>query len=147
MSARAEFSLDDLVPHRFPMRFLDAVGRAGPMSIESSWTVPQATVWRDGATLRRVALLEFAAQTAAAYAGFERAERGLPPLPGYLGGVDDFVFHGDAAPGEEICCRIDVRFRMGGAARVTCRVVGADGRTLALGDLSLVTVQETVEIR
>jgi predicted hotdog family 3-hydroxylacyl-ACP dehydratase len=124
------------------MRFLDAIDHADPSAIETRWTVPLGTCWSDGPHLRRAALLEFAAQTAAAHGGIDRLERGLPAVPGFLGAVDDFTFEDDAVPGERLRCRVDVRFRMGNAVRAACVVFGGDGRVLARGEMSLVTAPD-----
>jgi predicted hotdog family 3-hydroxylacyl-ACP dehydratase len=142
MSARAEFSLDAILPHRAPMRFVDTIDRTGPSTVESEWTVPPGSAWSRGPHLRRAAVLEFAAQTAAAHAGIDRLERGLAAAPGFLGGVDDFTFEGDAALGERLRCRVDLRFRMGNAVRAACVVTGGDGRVLARGEMSLVTAPD-----
>lgn len=137
MAPPVEFSLDDVLPHRPPMRLVDSARRAGPSAIESEWASPPGFRWSDGHVVHRVALLEFAAQTAAAWSGLSRLDRGLAPVPGYLGGVDGFTFEGDAAPGETLRCRMDVRFRMGDTVRVACAVSGANGRILARGEMSL----------
>jgi len=120
------------------MRFVDAARREGPASVHGEWTAPRSGPWIRGASLRRVAVLEFAAQTAAAHAGIERLERGLPPLSGFLGGVEGFVFEDEASAGERLRCRVEVRFRLGGTVRVSCDVRGGDGRPVARGELSLV---------
>ncbi|MCE9634222.1 MAG: hypothetical protein K8T90_00825 [Planctomycetes bacterium] len=139
MDARVEFPLEAILPHRPPMRFLDAVGRAGPAAMDATWTTPADGPWIDGGLVRRSALVELAAQTAASLAGLARWERGLPAAPGYLGGIDGFRISGDVVAGERLRCRVEIRFRMGGVVRSSCVVRRDDGTEVAAGELSLVS--------
>lgn len=138
MEARVEFPLEAILPHRPPMRFLDAAGPAGAASMEAVWTTPTDGPWVAGGLVHRSALVEFAAQTAAALAGVARWERGLPAAPGYLGGIDGFRISGDVRAGERLRCGVEIRFRMGGVVRSSCVVRRDDGTEVAAGELSLV---------
>ncbi len=125
------------------MVLLDALVRNEGDSVETEWTVPAEGPWiRDG-ILDRAALVEVAAQTAAARAGLLRQEQGLPPEPGYLGAIQDFAFAGDARSGDRLRCTVQVRFRVGTVTRVSCtvrRAGDAEDAPLARGELSLAVV-------
>jgi predicted hotdog family 3-hydroxylacyl-ACP dehydratase len=140
MSSGGEARLLEILPHRPPMVLLDAVVRREGEFMETEWTVPAAGPWIRAGVLDRAALVEVAAQTAAARAGEIRLERGLPPEPGYLGAIQDFAFTGDARSGERLLCTVETRFRIGTVTRVACvvrRAAHPGGPPLARGELSL----------
>lgn len=130
----------DILPHRPPMLLVDALLAGGERGgLGTSWTVPDDCPWvRDG-VLDRAAIIEAAAQAAAARAGLDRRERGLRPEPGYLGGIDGFEIEGDVRAGEVLHSRIEFRFRVGNVVRATCVVRrGTEtGELVARGELSL----------
>lgn len=122
------------------MVFLDGVSAGGGERVESRWTVPSGGPWVRSGLLNRAVLVEVAAQTAAAGAGYERMARGLAPLPGYLGAIHDFIFCGDARPGDRLRCTMEPRIRVGAVTRVSCsihREGDPAGSPLAKGELSL----------
>jgi len=135
--------LDDparIVPHRGPMLFLDRV-----VAFTASRTVTEMVVgadspWVRGGLLIRPALIELAAQTAAAGAGLEARKGGRGPSGGFLGAVSDARFHDDARVGDHLLTRVEVGFRMGRLARCSFSVRRdtEDGPLLAEGELSLV---------
>jgi predicted hotdog family 3-hydroxylacyl-ACP dehydratase len=125
------------------MVLLDAVVRSGGDSMVTEWTVPPGGPWVLAGVLDRAALVEVAAQTAAAAAGLARLERGLPPEPGYLGAIQDFEFSGDARSGDRLLCTVETRFRVGSVTRVSCTVrrdPDPGDPPLARGELSLAVV-------
>ncbi len=130
------------------MVFLDEVAAGGGERgerVESRWTVPSEGPWVRSGLLNRAVLVEVAAQTAAAGAGFERMARGLAPLPGYLGAIHDFVFSGDARPGDRLRCTMEPRLRLGSVTRVSCSIHRGgdpDGPPLAKGELSLAVASD-----
>jgi predicted hotdog family 3-hydroxylacyl-ACP dehydratase len=94
--------------------------------------------------LRSAALIEFAAQTAAALASISRLESGHPPQPGYVGGIDSFRILGGVAAGTRLQCRVDVAVRFGRLLRVSCRVrrQGSGVFDVAHGEMTLATGAE-----
>ena len=125
-----------LLPHRPPMILLDRLVRSDADSASAEWRVPTVGPWIRSGKLDRGALLEVAAQTAAAGAGMERVRRGLPPLPGALGGLRSVRFHGDALAGDRLLARTTVRLRFERLVRVDFRV-DREGRPLCDGEMTL----------
>jgi len=88
----AEISLDELVAHRPPMRFIHRV-----LSISDGEAVVEATVgpdnplWIPGRGLPAYAGVEMMAQAIAAIDGMKRKLEGLPPKIGFLLGCRGFL--------------------------------------------------------
>jgi predicted hotdog family 3-hydroxylacyl-ACP dehydratase len=79
-------SLEDLVPHRPPMLWLDDVETSDDTSTTCALTVRADHPLSDGSSVPGTAVVEWIAQTAAVHAGLGRRRAGLGPLPGMVTG-------------------------------------------------------------
>jgi len=131
--------LEAILPHRPPMILLDGVLRAADGGVRGVFTVPPDGPWVEGGRLRAAALVEVAAQTAAAAAALADLDAGRTPGRGYLGAVDGFALRGDVGSGTRLFCRIDPLLTLDGLVRVACTVGARDdgSEPLAEGVLTL----------
>ncbi len=135
--------VDGILPHRPPMLLLDRVDEDAGDRTVASWTVSADCAWLRDGVLDDPALLEVAAQTAAAGAGLRRLAMGLPPEAGYLGAVSGFEILRSARPGDRLRCAVEVRFRVGNLVRVDAEIHrladGGAAEVVARGGMSLAT--------
>ena len=131
-------AVDNLIPHRAPMRWLDAL-------TECTDTTATATVCfnadhfavADGVVLES-ALVECVAQTVAAalgYRGQKRGESGKPGL-GMLTVVSDFQIRSRPLAGKQLTVEVRELRRLGPMLLVTGSVA-CDGQVIAIGELTL----------
>ena len=135
----AEISLDELVAHRPPMRFIHRV-----LSISDGEAVVEATVGPDnplfipGRGLPAYAGVEMMAQAIAAIDGMKRKLEGLPPKIGFLLGcrrysVDRVAFE------ENLRLKITATmvFSDGEMFAFECRIEGAGGEAIAHANMNV----------
>jgi len=94
--------LDDLLPHRAPMRFLTAILQETTDSLTCSARIPARCALVRGGQAPAVAAIEAAAQAAAAWEGLRRW-RGAgvaSPRIGYLVALREITFHTGSVPAE-----------------------------------------------
>ena len=101
--------MEELLPHRGPMLLLDRVVEVRPDGMRCAAVVPEDSLFvRDG-RLRRCALVEYLAQTMAAFVGWQgRLAGGEEVRRGYLVGARGVEFAGGPVrAGDELV--VDVR--------------------------------------
>jgi predicted hotdog family 3-hydroxylacyl-ACP dehydratase len=130
--------LDELIPHRAPMRFVEGVEGGSMEEIACSASVPAACALAGAGSAPALAALEMAAQTAAVFEALQRRRGGgnEGALLGYLVGARDVRF---ARPRIEAGRPHTAFVRLAGLAPPlsTYRFeVGAAGEIVAAGSLS-----------
>jgi 3-hydroxyacyl-[acyl-carrier-protein] dehydratase len=96
-------TLDELLPHRPPMRFLSAVLRETAQGLVGRARIPAGCALAHHGIASPVAAIEAAAQAAAAWEALRRrreAGRGGPRI-GYLVSMRDIVFFSDRIPADQ----------------------------------------------
>jgi predicted hotdog family 3-hydroxylacyl-ACP dehydratase len=134
-----EVSLDELVSHRPPMRFLDRM-----ISVSDSEAVAETLVRADnplfvaGAGLPGYAGLEMMAQAIAAIDGMKRKAGGLPPKIGFLLGCRRYsVLCADFAEGMRLRIVAKMVFTNGEMFNFECRIEDETGKELALASMNV----------
>lgn len=95
-------SLDELLPHRPPMRFIESVLAETAESLTCVASIPSACALASGGSAPSVAGLEAAAQAAAAWEAMRRRRAGGAGAPrvGYLVALRNVVFFADRIPAD-----------------------------------------------
>jgi predicted hotdog family 3-hydroxylacyl-ACP dehydratase len=130
--------VDELVPHRGDMSWLDAILQADEHS-----AVAQATVRHDSYFVREGILpswigVEYMAQTVAAWAGHRARSKGLPVKIGFLLGTRRYEAHRPCFKVGD-CLRIEVHnefFGENGLGMFACRIV-VDDEVVASANVSV----------
>ena len=132
------WTLDDLLPHRAPMVFLDAVESFDPaaLSLTATVTITPAHVLYSQSLggVPNWAAIEFMAQAAAALAGCIDKERDpdRPPRPGLLLGTRRLDLHIDSfAAGRTYRVTVESTFWDDETAAFACTVVDDAGAVVA----------------
>lgn len=136
---RWSFPLDELVPHRPPMRLVDAVEEFDPERRTARVSLTVRPEW----AASHVAI-EFMAQAAATLAGLldrQQLGPGVPPKPGFLLGTRRLELRVPRfEPGERLLVRVESVFCDDESASFACEVVrpesGADGEVVARATLN-----------
>lgn len=103
------------VPHQAPMVLLDEVLQASANHMVCAYTVRRGAPFATANGIEAVVVLEYMAQTIAAFAGYEGAQLGLPPKVGYLLGCRTLKLTADYVPiGAHL--RIEIRRLWGDSA-------------------------------
>jgi hypothetical protein len=119
------------------MVLLDDVAEISAERCVALWTVPAAGPWVEEGRLLRAALIEVAAQTAAAGATADPGH-GIAPRRGYLGGISSFRVLSDVRVGDRLRCTARRTTTFGPLARIECAIeaIGAlEPRAVAQGVL------------
>jgi len=130
--------LDDLLPHRPPMRLVEAIESATDDGVVCAVRLPEGCVFNERGTAPALVTLEMAAQSAAACEALQRARRGgaAGPRLGYLVGARDVRFAGARVPvGEPLLASV----RLTGIALPLCTYdfeVARNSEVVASGTLS-----------
>jgi 3-hydroxyacyl-[acyl-carrier-protein] dehydratase len=130
--------IEDLLPHRPPMLWIDAL---------TAWTETSATATARfdaehfalaDASVLETALVECVAQTVAAALGQRSQTRGRPDRArgGMLAAVSNFHVHARPPAGKTFCIEVTELKRFGPMLLVS-GVVSSDGQTIASGELTL----------
>lgn len=132
------WTVDDLVPHRGDMSWLDTVVSADADTVVAEATIrPDSYFVRDGALPIWVGV-EFMAQSVAAWAGHRGRLQGRPARIGFLLGTRRFDVHRQAfRVGERL--RIEARCELmgdNGLGMFACRIL-VDGEVAAEANLSV----------
>ena len=95
-------SLDELLPHRPPMRFIESILAETADSLSCVASIPFACPLASGGSVPAVAGLEAAAQAAAVWEAVQRSRIGDVGAPrvGYLVALRDVVFFADRIPAD-----------------------------------------------
>lgn len=135
----AEFSLDELVAHRAPMRFIHrAISINDGEAVVETIVGPDNPLFIPGRGLPAYAGLEMMAQTIAVIDGMKQKLEGLPPKIGFLLGcrrysVDRVAFE------ENLRLKITATmvFSDGEMFAFECRIDGADGAAIAQANMNV----------
>ena len=131
-------ALDELLPHRAPMRFLTAILQQTAQSLTCAARIPQACALVAGGSAPPVAVIEAAAQAAAAWEALRRwRDAGIAtPRIGYLVALREVVFHAAVVPAERDL-QVSVSLEAAAPPLTHYRFEATqDGHTLARGTIA-----------
>ena len=135
--------IEEVVPHRPPMLLIDRVCAHGDdMTVSTVAIRPDSPFVATGADGRlgvpAVVGIEYMAQTVAAYAGLSARKEKRAPRIGFLLGCRELNLETDAfAVGEVLTIEVRRVFGENDLGSFSCKITGADGRTLASGSLTV----------
>jgi len=134
-----EIALDELVPHRAPMRFLDHMIAVGEAEAVAETTVrTDNPLFVPGRGVPAYAGLEMMAQAIAAIDGMKRKAGGLPPKIGFLLGCRRYsVLCEDFEEGLRLRITANMVFTNGEMFNFDCRIDDDEGRQLARASMNV----------
>lgn len=105
-------NIEDLVPHRGAMSWLDRVVDAGPEHVVAEATVRADHLLLQGGRLSPAVGIEYMAQAVAAWAGWQRhCSDGGPPRIGFLLGTRRYQCSRSFAVGDLLQIRVNRQFQ------------------------------------
>jgi len=134
-----ELALNDLVPHRAPMRFLDRMISVGETeAVAETFVRADNPLFVAGRGLPAYAGLEMMAQAIAAIDGMKRKANGLPPKIGFLLGCRRYSVSCEVFE-EGLCLRITANmvFTNGEMFNFDCRIDDGEGRQFASASMNV----------
>lgn len=87
----SDFNISDLIPQRPPMQMIDKLLFADERSAKGMLFVRTSNIFCDNGQLRESGLIEFIAQTAAAFTGYRNKINNNDVSEGYIGAVKNLV--------------------------------------------------------
>jgi predicted hotdog family 3-hydroxylacyl-ACP dehydratase len=89
----SDFNILDLIPQRPPMAMIDALIAADENSARGQLYILESNLFIDNGVLAEPGLIEFIAQTAAAYTGYKNKTLNKEVNEGYIGAIKNLVIH------------------------------------------------------
>jgi predicted hotdog family 3-hydroxylacyl-ACP dehydratase len=89
----AEFDILDLIPQRPPMTMIDALTDANDKSARGKLYILESNLFSDNGVFAEPGLIEFIAQTAAAYTGYKNKINSKEVSEGYIGAIKNLVIY------------------------------------------------------
>lgn len=89
----ADYEISDLIPQRPPMQMIDRLLHADNRSARGSLFIRESNIFCHKNQLREAAIIEFIAQTAAAFTGYRNLNNNGQVKEGYIGAVKNLVIH------------------------------------------------------
>jgi 3-hydroxyacyl-[acyl-carrier-protein] dehydratase len=89
----SEYNILDLIPQRPPMAMIDALIDADERSARGELYILESNLFNDNGFLGEPGLVEFIAQTAAAYTGYKNKTTNREVSEGYIGAIKNLVIH------------------------------------------------------
>ena len=103
------FNLKAAMAHKPPMLLVDEIISSGGNCAETSFKIKPDNIFMEAGCLRREALAEIMAQTLAAFNAFKAAgSGGQAGEKGFLVGLKNISFFGDAFAGDDLRCRVEI---------------------------------------
>jgi predicted hotdog family 3-hydroxylacyl-ACP dehydratase len=88
-----EYDILDLIPQRPPMVLIDQLICAGEKSAAGRLFIRESNVFCENGFLQEGGLMEFIAQTAAAYEGYRQLSLREEVKPGFIGAIKNLSVH------------------------------------------------------
>ena len=89
----ADFEILDLIPQRPPMTMIDALIAADEKSARGQLYILESNLFSENGVLSEPGLIEFIAQTAAAYTGYKNKTTNKAVSEGYIGAIKNLVIY------------------------------------------------------
>lgn len=118
----SDYDILDLIPQRRPMLMIDRLVHAGEKYGEGVLLVRESNPLCLGKHLSEAGILEFIAQTAAAYTGYLRLSAKKNVVRGYIGSVKNLKIHFLPRAGDEIRAGITLHDEVLGFTIITGRI-------------------------
>jgi predicted hotdog family 3-hydroxylacyl-ACP dehydratase len=116
------YRIEDLIPQRPPMVMIGILESAGDRKAGGRLIIDESNLFCVDGYFSEAGMMEFIAQTAAAWTGYQRLESGEETDMGYIGSVKNFVVSSLPAAGAEIVSEIVVDNELLGYTIITGKV-------------------------
>ncbi len=117
------YTIIDLIPQRPPMVMIDTLVYAGEKSAGGKLFISETNLFCQEGYLQEAGMIEFIAQTAAAWTGYLQREAGKPVNLGYIGSIKNLVVSSLPAVNTEIASEIVVDSELLGYTIITGKVL------------------------
>ncbi len=117
----SDFNIIELIPQRPPMVMIDQLIDADEKSARGRLTIKESNLFSHNGKLQESGLIEFIAQTAAAYTGYLSLSRNQLVRRGFIGSVKNLVIHSLPGINTEIQSEIIVDTELLGYTIITGR--------------------------
>jgi predicted hotdog family 3-hydroxylacyl-ACP dehydratase len=124
------FDILDLIPQRPPMKMIDALVSASEKSARGQLFIQESNLFSEKGVLAEPGMIEFIAQTAAAYTGYKNKTTDREVREGYIGAIKNLVIYELPKINSRIESEIVVENEIVGYTIITGRVY-QDNRLLA----------------
>jgi 3-hydroxyacyl-[acyl-carrier-protein] dehydratase len=114
-----EFNILDLIPQRSPMIMIDKLVFADERSAKANLFIRESNLFCEKGHLRESGLIEFIAQTAAAFTGYRNKTNSGSVNEGYIGAVKNLVITTLPPVNTEIQCEVVVENEIIGFTIIT----------------------------
>lgn len=114
--------IDALIPQKPPFVMIDRLVQAGDNSAIGELRVNSSNVLADNGYLREPGLVEFMAQTAAAYTGYRKIKKNEAVTEGYIGSVKNLEISALPPVGSLIKAEINIDNEIVGYTLVSAKV-------------------------
>lgn len=101
-------SVADLIPQRRPMQMIDRLLSVTERGAKGSFTIKEDNLFIEDGLLSESCLIEFIAQTAAAFTGYNNIINKSAVKEGYIGAVKNLAVHSLPPVGAEIVSEIEI---------------------------------------
>ena len=88
-----DFTILDLIPQRPPMAMIDSLIYADEKTAKGTLAIKESNLFCEQGILAESGLIEFIAQTAAAYTGLKSKTSNLDVAEGYIGAIKNLVIY------------------------------------------------------
>jgi predicted hotdog family 3-hydroxylacyl-ACP dehydratase len=121
-----EYNVQDLIPQRPPMQMIDALIGAGEQSATGTLFILPSNIFCENGVFGEPGLMEFIAQTAAAFTGYKNKNAGTPVSEGYIGAIKNLVIYALPAINTEIRSEIAIENEIVGFTIIHGKVFQAE---------------------
>lgn len=117
-----EYNILELIPQRPPMVMIDRLTHSDEKSARGHLFIKESNVFCDESRLQEAGLIEFIAQTAAAYEGYRQLSGQKEVKPGYIGAIRNLAIHSLPEINSEIQSEINVDNELLGYTLITGKI-------------------------
>ena len=119
----ADYDIQDLIPQRQPMVMIDRLTYADGKSAKGSLFIRESNIFCENNCFHESGLIEFMAQTAAAYTGYNKKCSNIAVSEGYIGAAKNLVIHSLPPVNAEIQSEIIVDNEIAGFTIISGKVL------------------------
>jgi predicted hotdog family 3-hydroxylacyl-ACP dehydratase len=122
----SDYKITDLIPQRQPLVMIDSLEYADEMRAEGKLFITEANTFCHLGKFQEAGMVEFIAQSAAAWTGYMNLKSGKPVALGYIGAVKNLVIHSLPAAGSEIRSEVIIESELLGFTIISGKVIQND---------------------
>jgi predicted hotdog family 3-hydroxylacyl-ACP dehydratase len=120
--AACDYNILDLIPQRAPFVMIDRLVYSGEKSAKGSLFISESNILCHNNCFQESGLIEFIAQTAAAYTGYLTVTANKEVVKGFIAAVKDLVIYSLPSSGTEIQSEITVDNELLGYTIISGRI-------------------------